>query len=263
MCNIFFVDKCFVNLPKINPFDSKGLYDKNWVFLKLVDTDGYSLMTGSEVIFGLTISMKSNHWYYNFMDFIHYQNIYNRNIIIRADKSKYKEALERYHGHSINDRFTRPYEPDSLVHSTTYESYQKILQDGFIKSWNLLKKEKYICHEKPIGVCLCDPSDFSDFVMLGGGVSPEIVVSSKQKGYICMEQDCEYQPGARFYFDTNNLAENGLLIRDGAHFKVKDKLSIEHCELVVTKDDIPNKKIITPRYFAQFADDVYSKLKGS
>lgn len=258
MSNLFFVDKCFSYLPQANPFSTDGYYNDNWVFLRLIKTDEYNLMTGADKVFGLTISTNCDHWHFSMMDFINYQKIYNRNIIMIVDKTKYQEAVERYQGHSIVDRFARIFEPEVFVHSTTYDSYKNILKDGYIKSWNILKEQKYINEDKPIGHCLGDPSDFSDYVMLGGGVSPEIVISSKQKGYICMDTECEYEPGARFYFNTKTLAENGLLVRDGAHYKIKDMLSLEYCEIVVTKDDLQNAdSIITPKYFAQFADKLY------
>ena len=83
-----------------------------------------------------------------------------------------------------------------------------------LKSWNLLKAEKVISEEQPIGVQLGDPEDFSNYIMFGSGVTGEIVVSAKQRGKIVMDVNAEYRTGARLYFDAKRMAQDGLLLRD-------------------------------------------------
>lgn len=114
-----------------------------------------------------------------------------------------------------------------MIHSTTIENWTKIQRDGMLKSWNKLKSENTSFEKQPIGIQLGDPANFSDYIMFGSGVSGEIVVSSKQSGKINMDINAEYQTGARLYFDAEKMAKDGLLIRDGAHIKVKDILTLE------------------------------------
>lgn len=54
--------------------------------------------------------------------------------------------------------------------------------DGRLKSWNRLKAEKAVDEKQPIGIQLGDPTDFSDCIMFGDGVTGEIVVNLKQHG---------------------------------------------------------------------------------
>ncbi len=83
-------------------------------------------------------------------------------------------------------------------------------------------------HCDPIGQVLGDPTDFRDYIMFtNGSVSNEIVVLSKQQGKIIMDEDMKYNTGARLYFDMKKIAENGLLIHDGIHMKVKNTLPLE------------------------------------
>lgn len=129
--------------------------------------------------------------------------------------------------HNFNEVKLRGYEPEIMVHSTTTVSWQSIQKDNLLKSWNILRKEKKDWENEPIGKCLGDPEDFSDYIMFSnGGISSEIVVLSKQKGQIIMNQDHIYETGVRLYFDMKKIAEDGLLIRDGCHLKVKDYLKL-------------------------------------
>ena len=42
-----------------------------------------------------------------------------------------------------------------------------------------------------------------------------------------MNQDMAYNTGARLYFDNKKIAADGLLIRDGIHLQVMDRLPLE------------------------------------
>ena len=92
--------------------------------------------------------------------------------------------------------------------------------------------------------------------MFGGGVSGEIVVSSKLSGIINMDVNAEYHTGARLYFDAKQMAEDGLLVRDGAHIKVKDTLPLEpYLIWVATWDKLGlESPLSTPRIFSETAD---------
>ena len=93
--------------------------------------------------------------------------------------------------------------------------------------------------------------------MFGGGVSGEIVVSSKLSGFINMNVNAEYHTGARLYFDAKKMAEDGMLVRDGAHVKVKGYLPLEpYLMWVATWDKLGlNSPLSTPKIFAETADD--------
>jgi len=148
-----------------------------------------------------------------------------------------------------------------LVHSTTPCGYVQIMQDGAIKSWNKVKKEHNTKEEKPIGeLLLGDSTDLRDFVLLGSSFWNEIVVSSKEKGYICMDTDIEYTPGARFYFDTQKLLQDGLLINDGTHYKVKNELPLSYSLFCASMDNISIDGKITPKSFADAADEAFDKV---
>ena len=125
-----------------------------------------------------------------------------------------------------------------------------------LKSWNILKTEKVITEEQPIGIRLGDPADFSDYIMFGGGVTGEIVVNSKQQGKIVMDANSEYLTGARLYFNAKRMAKDGLLIRDGCHLKVKDMLPLKpYLIWGATWETIGlSSQISSPKIFAEQAD---------
>lgn len=99
--------------------------------------------------------------------------------------------------------------------------------------------------------------------MFGGGVSGEIVVNSKQTGKIVMDINAEYETGARLYFDAEKIAKDGLLVRDGAHVKVKDCLPLEpYLIWIATWDNVGlESPISTPRIFAKLSDENFESIK--
>ena len=73
-----------------------------------------------------------------------------------------------------------------------------------------------------------------------------------------MNIDAPYTAGARFYFDAEKIAKDGLLVRDGAHVKVRDRLDVnKYFLLVVTPDFLGISENTTPRIFAEKADAVF------
>jgi len=249
------------NLTPKNPFSPDGEYADDWVELRITNSTEYKLMTGKDAIFYFAIS-KSNeeNWAFRAMDYVEYNLSLNRNIICSGKEEDFERAKYIYSGHSIKDPFLRSYEPPILVHSTTPHGYEQIMKDGTLKSWNKVNGNGAIGENQPIGALLGDPAEFSDYVMLGElGFWNEIVVSSKEKEYICMDADCEYLPGARFYFSTIELIKSGLLVRDGAHYKVKDGLPLSYLLFCATKDNITLDGKVTPRTFAAAADKAFGE----
>ena len=177
--------------------------------------------------------------------------------------SFYPLSRKIYKGHTYKDPFLRENEPDVLIHSTTYENWESIKKDRCLKSWNVLHHEKLGWEDKPIGQELGDPLDFRNFIMFSSGsMSGEMVVLSKQNGKIMMDQDMTYKTGARLYFDSKKMAADGLLIRDGIHLKVMDKLPLEPYLLwYATWDKVGlNSPISTPKEFTEKSNRIFHQL---
>ncbi len=91
-----------------------------------------------------------------------------------------------------------------------------------------------------------------------GGISAERVISSKQKGKIEINIDAPYIAGVRFYFDTEKIANDGMLTRDGAHVKVKKCLPLEKYLIwIATPDILRMSENTTPRIFAEKSDAIF------
>lgn len=252
MGNIYFADK----LEAVNHFSNDGVYSSQWVSVAL--DDSCYIMPSESFVYGCVIGKKVDYWEFRVMDYINYNLLYDRNIIFLGDERDYRLAKEKYSGHSINDTFLRAYEDDIIIHSTTSEGYKNILNDNMLKSWNVLKKERLEYEDEPIGAMLGDPEDFRDYIMFGSGIQCEIVVLSKQRRMLCRDENEEYIPGARFYFDATQLANDGLLVRDGLHYKVKDILLLNYAVFIATMDNVVIEGKITPKTFSQRADTMFN-----
>jgi hypothetical protein len=259
---VYFVPDAGFRLPARNPFSADGTYGDGWAVLRLVTTAEFEMKTALEGAFTFTLSTNCPGWPYRLMDFVAYQSEYGADLIVMCSQARYAEAAAAYGDHSIRDRALRDYEPTVLVHSATPEAYAGILADGGLWSWRALKARGHLAEDEPMGRLLGDPPGFSDFVMLGSGVSGEIVVSSRQKGHICMAQDCAYRPGARLYVDAAALARDGLLLRDGAHYKVETWLPLAYVIFSATPKIVYGASLpeaITPADFAGRADALFAR----
>lgn len=245
----------------INPI-TKSEYDSSWLVLTLSSDMDTPMIVGANNGYAYAIKISKqlhDDWKMAVGDFIGYCDANNLNGILAIMEDEYIDVQSYYTGHSNNETFLRHYEPKILVHSTSMENWIQIQTDGMLKSWNRLN----ITNKEPIGKQLGDPVHFSDYIMFGGGVSGEIVVNSKQSGKIVMDIDAEYTTGARLYFDAEKLAKDGLLVRDGAHIKVKDYLPLESYLIwTATWDKVGLKSpTSTPRIFAGMADIVFENVK--
>jgi hypothetical protein len=257
---IYFVDSTFESL-HANPFMNGKQYSDQWILLKVLDEANFELFTGGGVdgIFQLVVSKTCQEWPYRVMDCLQYEETWNKQIIVSMNPADLELAKKTYTGHSFREPILRPYENRVLVHSTTPEGYDAIQTDGSMKSWEVLKREGFIREQHPIGAQLGDPPDYSHYVMFSsGGVAPEIVISSKQKGRIEMNSDAAYIAGARFYFDAEKIARDGLLVRDGAHLKVRDSLPLDKYLIwVATPQVLEISRDTTPSIFSKAADDAF------
>lgn len=240
-------------------------YDTSWIVLILTDSDKYQQFVGSKNGCAYTIKVsrsKCNNWMMVVGDFISFQEANGKNAILVMSEADYVAVQNHYKGHKHNEPFRRENEPSFLVHSTSMNSWEQIKQDGMLKCWSRLKSENAISEASPIGIKLGDPSDISDYIMFGGGITGEIVVNSKQKGEITMGIDSEYLTGARLYFDTEKMARDGVLVRDGSHLKVKDALPLAPYLIWVATWDVIGleSQISTPRIFAEKSDRAFQNL---
>jgi hypothetical protein len=233
-------------------------FDAHWIFLKLIDTPDFQIMNGgNENVFSVIISKQCGDWPMRVMDFFEYESDHHKNIIAAVEKQDLDLARTCSIGHHYRDPFLRTSESPVLVHSTPRRNYEFIIAQGCLKSWNFLKSQGQIQADTPIGEQLGDPQDYSDYVMFThGGVAGEIVVNSMQQGHIVMDTHTLYQPGARFYLDAKKIAEDGLLVRDGVHVKVKDQLPLEKYLLwCATSGNVDMEGLpTTPHDFALQAD---------
>lgn len=259
---VYRVDELIEN--KINPITGDR-YDNSWIILMLTDSEEYQFMCGSSNGCAYTIKVsrsKCDDWKMAAGDFVSFNEANAKNIILVMTESEHKAVMDYYEGHSYNEPVLRQDEPLVLVHSTPINSWEKIKQDGILKSWNKLKAENAFTEEKPIGIQLGDPADFSDYIMFGGGVTGEIVVNSKQQGKIVMDINAEYQTGARLYFDAKRMAQEGMLVRDGCHLKVKDSLPLApYLLFAATWDNIGlASQVSTPKFFSEKADEAFRHI---
>ena len=263
--SLYFVGQSFTQT-KTNPFANDLPYTNKWIMLQLRESADFKLFTGggTDGIFQLIITKANADWEYKVFDFIQYESEAEKDIIVSIDKQYYAAAQKTYGGHSYRDRFLRPYEHKVLMHSTSKENYPAILRDKCLKSWNLLKQAAAVTEEKPIGSLLGDPPDYSGYIMFtNGGISAERVLSSRQKGRIEMGLDVPYTAGARLYFDAARVAADGLLVRDGAHLKVKDILPLDRYLLwIATPDALGISENTSPRIFAEKADLMFQERFG-
>ena len=91
-----------------------------------------------------------------------------------------------------------------------------------------------------------------------GGYFNELVVMSKQKGEISSDVNAEYRAGARMYFSAERIAADGLLLRDGAHLKVRRTLALKkYLVWTATPKILGISEITTPREFGEKADNCF------
>lgn len=250
------------NEDRINPF-THCEYDEAWVIFILTDSTDYQQMVGSNNGCAYTVKtsrVMCSDWQMSVGDFISFHEAEGKNIILVMTQEEFETAENRYSGHSFNEAHLRENEPDILIHSTPMSNWVQIKNDGMLKSFNMLTSHKTINIISPIGTQLGDPADLSDYIMFGTGVAGEIVVNSKQQGKIVMDTEAEYLTGARLYFDARKMAEDGLLLRDGCHLKVKDSLPLlPYLIWTATWDSIGlPSQISTPSTFTKLSDKIFN-----
>lgn len=208
-------------------------------------------------IYTLKISRNYDYWYYDLCDLIDFYSETNIEIVLEIDDNDLSLARQLYGSHRYNEQTLREYETAVMVHSTTKENVESILSSMKLKSWNLLSAEKSNWEKKPIGALLGDIEDFSNYVMLSGVSSNnETITASKANKTINTDINQSYVAGARFYLDAQKLAKDGLLLRDGAHIKVKDCIDLEKYMIWYSTPEILGiDEHTTPKEFFELSNE--------
>ncbi len=230
---------------------------------KLTDSTEYKQFCCFEnSIYTLKISRNFKYWYYDLCDLIDFYNNSHVEIFLDIAKSDIELARSLYGNHRYDERCLREYETNFMVHSTPIENLNSIINDGVLKSWNILKSEKSDWEQAPIGALLGDIDDFSDYVMLSVPFqNNEIVTASKQKHQIDTDVNQIYCPGARFYLNAQMLANDGLLLRDGEHIKVKNCIPLDKYLIwYSTTEKIGLSKNSTPKEFFEMSNNKFFEL---
>ena len=206
----------------------------------------------------LKISRRYSGWELAVGDFLDFYANGGKNVLAVLSEADLQAVRSIYGSHSCRDRCLRAGEPTVLVHSTNAAAWDSIQKDESLLSFNRLKARKNDLDKLPIGKQLGDLEEFSDYIMFGSGsaISGELVELSRQRGKILAVETAEYRTGVRLYFDARKIAEDGLLVRDGMHLKVKDQLELKPYLLFCATWDtvgLPSP-IATPREFAEAAN---------
>ena len=245
-----------------NPITNQP-FAADWVILHLTDSQDYTFLNGAQngSAYAFLVSRHYNQWQYAVSDFLQYHTSLGSHILCAMSQQDYTDTIRLFKDHPYNEYTLRSYEPAVLVHSTTPNGWLGIQFDAQLRSWNSLRTSNSIKENTPIGSSLGDPADFSDYIMFSdGNLSGEIVVSSKEKGRICMDVNAHYHPGARLYFDAAAIARDGLLLRDGAHLKVKDRLPLyPYLLTVITPQTLSlSPEDHTPARFTYLANQTFA-----
>ncbi len=229
----------------------------------LTDSKDYKqFVCNDNSTYTLKISKCYDYWCYDLCDLIEFYAETEIQVIIDADDSDIALARRLYGQHNFNESFLRDYEADVMVHSTTKENVKSILKDNAIKSWNILKAEKRNWEDKPIGHMLGDIEDFSNYVMLSQiNYNNEVVTASKANNKINTDCNQTYTAGARFYLDAGKLANDGLLLRDGEHIKVKNSIDLEKYLIwYCTPEKLGINEITTPEEFYSLSNNRFKEI---
>lgn len=259
MGHLHFIEKD--NLSGMNPDRPNISKDTEWIHFKLIKDVDYEVFTGlnAQNIYQIIVNMDYESWCFRVMDFIAYIKENPVNGLISISHDLLALAKEKYKGHSYKDKFLRPYEKQVLIHSTSLKNWMMIQKDYLLKAWSVLNDEKEMKRLNPVGKLLGDPKEYRQYIMLGTGITSEIVVASTEKDTIIYDIHTPYTPGARLYLDANKMAKDGLLIRDGAHIKVRENLDLnQYMLLAATKEILDEKREVwTPHTFSKEADLVF------
>ena len=247
------------NPTELNPFTQMGNYGKEWsAFICDEEIRHYSNIYDGTMVYVLRVNPETDSKYERLFDYLTYETKHRRNVILSLPEYiDFDEVLEMFDSFPSDNQF-RGVDEKYLVHSTTKEYWDSIKKSGVLLSPNELKKQGINILEIGLKPML-EPGDYSDYVMLdvlaGCG---ELVVNSRQLGYVCTNPDIEYIPGVRLYFDAEAIIKDGLGTRDGLHIlKIKDKLPLDKYLLEWVSAESFQKKDWMPSTFTNEANKYF------
>lgn len=236
---------------------------KESIVCSLSDSDQYKILNFAEKgNYVIEFSRLSDTWYYNLCDLMGFFMNGNTKVCLNINDNELRFAKSKYGKHRFDEAMRRNYEPKVLVHSTSKENMKYIFLDGELKSWNILKSEKVEWEKKPIGNMLGDLEDFSNYIMFSNiDFNNEIIVASKQEQKVDIYSEQLYKPGVRFYFDCEKMARDGLILRDGIHIKVENRLKLDKYLIwYSTAEKIDIDEYTTPHHFWKKSNDKFMEL---
>ncbi len=192
-------------------------------------------------------------------DFLNYELSYQRNVIIKVCQSINAEKIIEHFNQILHEVSYRNSDGKYMVHSTTLSAWSLIKKYGALLSPNELKKAGIEVNEIGLKPML-EPIDYSDYVMLDSlNGCGELVVNSRNLGYVCIDPNAYYIPGVRLYFDVRKMFADEIVTRDGLHIvKIKDRLPLKDYLLTsVTSKDFDNKIQWTPTLFTEKANELF------
>ena len=254
-----------------NPFTPDGSYGFSWSSFCILDTDDDQFMTGKagRGPFSARFGRRVQHLEAHLIDFIRYENEQGRIVILSFPEDiDIDQFVER--ALSPNPAVVRPEDPNIIVHSTTVDAWQKIREDGQLKSAAELSQsgfqpERIIESSSEVGQYLMDePPEYSDYIMFGtvASATPEKIIASYHAGRFILDDHAVYEPGVRLYFDNHRMIQDGLVVRDGLHIaKVQKRLPISPYLLAVIGvndlDPCREVKTWTPQSFMEGANHLF------
>lgn len=88
----------------------------------------------------------------------------------------------------------------------------------------------------------------------------ELVVNSRQLGYVCLDSNIEYIPGVRIYFNAYKIIADGLATRDGLHvLKVFERLPLDKYMVMAIDDSMLSKQGWTPTAYTYRSNEYFLK----
>jgi len=251
-----------------NPFCGDGSYGPAWSCFEIVDVDGDRFFhgTGPTGLFGLHVERLVADLETRMADFLRYEAAHGRTVIVAAPSDSDKSALiERAQQHTPEGPVVRLSDPRWAVHSTGSDAWRSIRRCGELQSLARLSAGR--AYAGGLGLSTFgEPADYAGYVALGriDGIGPEHVVASHQKGQVLTDEDAEYEPGVRLYFDAHRIIQDGLATRDGVHLlKVRDRLPLApymRAAIGVEEAD-PDGSVSawTPRLFLERANSCFQR----
>lgn len=265
MRNIYFAQSDWRPIEN-NPFTTDGAYGESWSAFIYDESimNSYTNFYPKAKVYTVIANPRQDKYFHRLIDFVHYETSKGRNIIINIPhlyKKNIIEKLELTENRSPN--IIRSSDPRWVVHSTTKQSWSEIKKIGSLLSPSELRRNNKKIHE--IGLkAMLEPEDYSDYVMFdmldGCG---EIVVSSRQLGYVCLDTNIEYVPGFRLYFDAHKIITDGLAVRDGLHIiKVFKGLPLEKYMVMSIDSSMFPKQKWTPNSYTYVTNKYFLSYKS-